>query len=128
MAPKRSNVFTKSCKQCDTPTGLIENLKVDSRTGAISFGARLTMGRLTAKNLDNVVSRDVYQFSGKLNKNSLRGTVHHTNALLPQHPGESAAVVLRRSHKNSDALLPTATFRQWEREVRRILEVRGPKW
>ncbi len=112
----------------DTPTGLIENLKFDSRSGAIAFVARLTLGRLTAKNLDNVESRDVYRFSGKLNKNSLRGTVHHTNALLPQHPGESATVVLRRSQKNTDALRSVATFREWEREVRRMLELRGPKW
>jgi hypothetical protein len=112
----------------DTPTGLIENFKTDSRTGAVSFAARLTMGRLTAKNIDNAMSRDVYRFSGKLGKHSLRGTVHHTNALLPQDPGESAAVLLRRSKKDWDASLPAATFREWQREVRAILERRGPKW
>lgn len=112
----------------DTPTGLIENLKFDSRTGAIAFVARLTLGRLTARGLDNVESRDVYRFTGKLNEDSLRGTVRHTNALLPQHPGESAALVLRRSRQHADALRSVATFREWEREVRRMLELRGPKW
>lgn len=112
----------------DTPTGLIENLKFDSRTGAIAFLARLTMGRLTAKDLDNVESRDVYRFTGKLSRTWLRGTVRHTNALLPQHPGVSAALVLRRSREHADALRSVATFREWEREVRRMLELRGPKW
>ena len=112
----------------DTPTGRIEDLKFDPRTGAIAFVARLTLGRLTAKGLDNVESRDLYRFTGKLNKNALRGTVRHTNALLPQQPGESAALVLRRSQTHADALRSVATFREWEREVRRMLELRGPKW
>jgi len=111
----------------DTPTGLIENFTADVRTGAVSFLARLTMGRLTAKNLDNVMSRDVYRFSGKLRRNSMRGTIAHTNALLPQDPGESYAVVLRRSKKETDTW-QAATFREWQREARAILERRGPKW
>ncbi len=111
----------------DTPTGLIENFTADVRTGAVSFLARLTMGRLTAKNLDSVMSRDVYRFSGKLRKNSLRGTIAHTNALLPQDPGESYAVVIRRSRKETDTW-QAATFREWQREAGAILERRGPKW
>lgn len=112
----------------DTPTGRIEDLKFDARTGAIAFFARLSMGRLFAKGLDNVESRDVYRFSGTLSKNALRGTVRHSNALLPQQPGESAAVVLRRSQQRAGALRSVATFREWEREVHRMLELRGPHW
>ena len=99
----------------DTPTGLIEHLKFDSGTGAIAFVARLTLGRLTAKGLDNVESRDVYRFTGKLDRNSLRGTLQHTNALLPQHPNESTAITLMRSQTRADALRAVATFREWER-------------
>src|SRR5579864_5407724 len=46
----------------DTPTGLLDDLKYDPRSGKLSFKAKLTMG-LDARNQP---SHDLFEFNGKL--------------------------------------------------------------
>src|ERR1700687_2901591 len=55
----------------DTPTGLLDDLKYDSRSGRLSFRAKLTMG-LDARQQP---SHDLFEFDGKLNTRAVSGVL-----------------------------------------------------
>lgn len=122
----------------DTPTGLIEKIKYDEKTGAISFAARLTMGAVPSSAISSssyVPSKDIYEFTGILKKNSLRGVVLHELTNFPTVKNTPAArfrpaekVVLKLSPENSKEMQYLLTYSQWELQARRILKHRGPKW
>lgn len=115
----------------DTPTGLIENLRYDEKTGAISFGARLTMGKISPIPEKDVwePAKDAYEFTGVLKNKSLRGAVLHE---LKNFPAAKSSipekVVLKLSHEESNGMQYLLTYSQWELEAKEILKRRGPKW
>jgi len=122
----------------DTPTGLIENIKYDEKTGAISFTARLTTGVVpssTTSSSSYVPSKDVYEFTGVLKKDSLRGVVLYELTNFPTvkktpavrlRPSEN--VVLKLSSENSKGMQYLSIYSQWELHAKEILKRRGPKW
>ena len=115
----------------DTPTGLIENLKYDEQTGAISFNSRLTMGKVAPDPVRDVYepAKDVYGFTGVLRKKSLRGTVLHELRNFPAaNPPIPENVVLKLSQEESSRLQYFETYSQWVLEMKEILKRRGPKW
>src|SRR6185295_3252998 len=62
----------------DTPTGLLERVRYDGKTGALSFRAKLTLGSFSNREYREVPSRDVFEVSGVLTQSALRGSVRHT--------------------------------------------------
>ncbi len=115
----------------DTPTGLIEQVQYEKSTGALAFQARLTMGEFVvgSRTVTTEPSKDLYQFTGILRNNALRGTVQHTfkNTSAISAP-PSQKVTLKFSRAESKALNPKMTYAQWMREAHDILKLRGPKW
>jgi hypothetical protein len=65
--------FASEGPQGDTPTGLIENVKFNPRTGAISFTAKLTIGVNILSGGRQEPSRDLFEFSGVLSATRLTG-------------------------------------------------------
>jgi len=109
----------------DTPTGLLEDVEYEPKTGRISFGARLSTGPHGGRRHRDVPSRDLYRFAGALEKNTLKGELTYLDILHPGAPFRSESVILARSKE------PPPTFETrsaWQEHVDLILNLRGPKW
>jgi hypothetical protein len=109
----------------ETPTGVIENVNYDEKTGAMSFEAKLTTGQHSCKEHSDVPSRDLFQFNGTLGKESLSGILRqldalHNNELL----GEERKVDMKRTNRT----LPDQTYKQWKEKTAQVLSSYGPKW
>src|SRR5689334_12968176 len=50
----------------DTPAGILENVTFDTRTGALSFRAKLSIGSDVQANGSQAPSWDLFEFTGKL--------------------------------------------------------------
>lgn len=110
----------------DTPAGLLEKVSFDSKTGHISFTARLTMGLHGCKVHSNVPSQDIFHFDGVLSKTSLSGTLKHADNLHKEQAPTEENIVLKKS---DDWVVTQYTSReQWETGIKDILRFRGPKW
>lgn len=112
----------------DTPTGLLEDVMFDSKTGKLSFRARLSMGTTVDKNNKETPSRDVYQFKGALKGQKLAGILEHTNALDPAAKGEKTNISLQKSKSESAEMSKAKSYDEWKTEADEILKFRGPKW
>jgi hypothetical protein len=110
----------------DTPAGMLEKVSFDSKTGHISFTARLTMGLHSCKVHSNVPSQDIFQFDGVLSKASLSGALKHADSLHKEQAPTEENIVLKES---DDGVVTHYTSReQWETGMQDILRFRGPKW
>jgi hypothetical protein len=114
----------------DTPIGLIENMKHDKTTGAISFSARLTMGSVSPIPGKNVwePSKDEYEFTGVFDNDLLRGVVLHKILNLPAAHPTSENVVLKSSPDDLSYMPNYPTYSQWDSSAKDRLKFRGPKW
>jgi hypothetical protein len=98
----------------DTPTGLLDDLKYDPRSGQLSFKAKLTMG-VDARQQP---SHDLFEFDGKLGAAAVSGILKRAAA--------SERINLRKLPP--DAALPQRTYDDWKRQTDEVLRRRGPKW
>jgi hypothetical protein len=111
--------------QGDTPTGMLENIKFNLRTGKLSFTARLTTG-MTYFDGRSEPSRDLFEFSGVLETTVLTGTLKRTDLSV-----SSDRVTPERVRLNAQpeaVLLSASSEIDWKRQIDEILKRRGPKW
>ena len=111
--------------QGDTPTGMLENIKFNLRTGKLSFTARLTTG-MTYFDGRSEPSRDLFEFSGVLETTVLTGTLKRTDLSVG-----SDRVTPERVRLNAQpeaVLLSASSEIDWKRQIDEILKRRGPKW
>ena len=99
----------------DTPTGLLDGLKYDPRSGKLSFKAKLTMG-VDARQQP---SHDLFGFNGTLRARAVSGVLKHEAA--------SERINLRKLQPDA-ALAQPPTYDEWKRQTGEILRRRGPKW
>jgi len=99
----------------DTPTGLLDDLKYDPRSGKLSFRAKLTMG-IDARQQP---THDLYQFEGNLSARAVSGVLKHGAA--------SERVTLGKLQPDA-ALAQPRSYDEWKRQTDEILRRRGPKW
>ncbi len=99
----------------DTPTGLLDDLKYDPRSGKLSFKAKLTMG-VDARQQP---SHDLFEFDGTLSARAVSGVVKHGAA--------SERINLRKLQPDA-ALAQPRTYDEWKLQTDEILRRRGPKW
>jgi hypothetical protein len=99
----------------DTPTGLLDDLKYDARSGKLSFKAKLTMG-LDARNQP---SHDLFEFDGKMSARAVAGVL--------KRGGAPERINLRKV-QTDPAFDQPATYDAWKRQTDEILKRRGPKW
>ena len=112
----------------DTPTGLLEDVVFDSRTGKLTFGARLSTGSTFNNNNEQVPTRDIYGFHGTLRGQKLTGVLEHTDALDPSATGTKTNISLTRSKKESESMVGAKSYDEWRKAADEILKLRGPKW
>jgi hypothetical protein len=113
----------------DPPTGMLEDVQFDPRTGQFSFSARLSTA-FTRDGEKWVPTRDGFTFKGVLGRNEVSGTLRQYDLLLPQSTPLSKKIKLRRSRVATHDMLPPpesyAAWKQWAEES--ILRRLGPKW
>ena len=114
--------------QGDAPTGLLEDITFDPRTGQLSFAARLSTGLVYGHGYQGVPSRDIFQFRGTLHRNRITGALKTANALFPSDPAVQQRVSLQRSADMSQLMEVVQTSAEWQRWAEEVLRRRGPKW
>lgn len=112
----------------DTPTGLLEDVVFDAKTGKISFRARLSTGSTLNKNKEQIPTRDLYRFKGALKGRKLTGILEYTDALTPSATAMKTNVSLRRSKSESELMMEAKSYDEWKKEADEMLQLRGPKW
>ena len=125
--------------QGDTPTGILENVRFNSHTGALSFTAKLSTmsGQMILPGghvVDIPPSHDLFQFSGTLKATILAGTLKHSvlsQTTPPGTPGyipETRERVQLKIDPGTTSLFSTSSYAAWKREVDPVLKRLGPKW
>src|ERR1017187_2873039 len=66
--------FVSEGLEGDSPAGMLDNVRFDSRTGALSFAAKLTAGVALLPGGRQEPSRDLFEFTGTLKATVLTGT------------------------------------------------------
>jgi hypothetical protein len=112
----------------DTPTGLLEDAALDSKTGRLTFRARLSMGMTFDKNNKEVPTRDVFQFEGVLKNRHLIGTLTHTDDSTGPATNSKKKISLVLSKSETAAMNPAQSYDEWKKAADEILALRGPKW
>ncbi|HJQ31493.1 MAG TPA: hypothetical protein VJ866_04925 [Pyrinomonadaceae bacterium] len=112
----------------DTPTGLLEDVAFDSKTGKLSFRARLSTGSTFNKQNEQVPTRDLYRFDGALRGQTLTGVFQHSDAANETAAATKKRVTLRRSKSESASMIQATSYDDWKNQTDEILKLRGPKW
>jgi hypothetical protein len=124
--------------QGDTPTGALENVKYDPRTGSLSFAAKLSMGVNVLPGGKQEPSRDLFEFTGTLNfgvihvaavtfvDGTLTGELKHSDPRAPSRKGSPQHIELK--YRKEADVLPATSYAEWKRQADEILKRRGPKW
>src|SRR5258708_27320323 len=122
----------------DTPTGMLENVKFNPRTGALAFTAKLTTGVTLLPGGGQEPSRDLFDFSGTLKVGEIRlGAVSFVDGVVagtlqrsdPRQPSRSISperVELKIQRRA--VWLAATSYAEWKRQIDEILKRRGPKW
>ncbi|MEO7653899.1 MAG: hypothetical protein ABIZ80_25865 [Bryobacteraceae bacterium] len=112
--------------QGDTPTGLLENVHFDLRSGKVSFTANLTTDMAVMENGRQEPTRDYFEFQGILRKDSLSGVLKRSDHLRHGTTPISKQLVLKK--QTASGMTEPSSYAEWKKETDEILEYRGPKW
>ena len=112
----------------DPPTGLLEDVQFDPKTGKMSFRAKLTLGLWSDRDHRNLPSQDVYEFEGVLTAKKLKGNLLTSNELCDDKCPRREQIELRRSKDSSFLMDDYQSYSEWKSYADRILNFRGPKW
>jgi len=113
--------------QGDTPVGRLEGVRFDPASGRISFRAKLSVGRhYCLQHKTGVPSRDLFEFSGRLDRKALAGTLVHSDSRHPEHAAKIELITLRKIERASQ--LEAADYAEWKTRTDAILKRRGPQW
>ncbi|HKC11901.1 MAG TPA: hypothetical protein VKI41_07690 [Vicinamibacteria bacterium] len=113
----------------DTPIGGLQDLKYDSKTGHLSFSAKLTTGVVSFKGSSGFEpSRDLFAFDGNLKGNTVTGVITYTLQNNPHSTSTHTNVVLGISKTEADVMHGSTTHGEWLRKWQPILQRLGPQW
>jgi hypothetical protein len=112
----------------DTPVGEIVDVQYNSKSGALSFKAKLTTGEHYCKLHSGVPSQDLFKFKGTLKADSLEGELIHIEVLDDNRVNSQENVVLKKLNVKQEGNYPSETYREWQKKSKEILGFRGPKW
>jgi hypothetical protein len=122
-------LFLAACGQVgDTPTGILEDVKFDPKTGRFAFRARLTLGIVYNQKHDGTPSRDVFHFNGVMQRSKIEGTLEISNALLASQSPQREKITLNRSEEQTSSMEVFTNYAEWKKSADEILKLRGPKW
>jgi hypothetical protein len=108
----------------DTPTGYLDHLVWDAKTGKLTFDAKLSIG----SDGYGKYSKDFYQFSGKLTAKLLRGKLTHQDMGATPPTAEAETVTLKLDKADTRTMTTYPTHDAWLAFYADIMSMRGPKW
>jgi hypothetical protein len=117
--------FVAEGLQPDMPAGMIENVRFDSSTGALSFTAKLSTGVAILPGGRQEPTRDLFEFSGTLKATALTGTIQRSDQRQPGRAGSRERVQLKIQPQ---ATFTAGSYADWKGLADEILKYRGPKW
>lgn len=112
----------------DTPTGILEDVSFDPKTGRLAFRARLTLGITYDRQRNGTPSRDVFHFNGSMQRSKIEGTLEISNALLADQLPSRENITLKRTEEQTSSMETFANYEEWRKRADEILRLRGPKW
>ncbi len=112
----------------DAPIGLLEDVEFDSKTGKLSFKAKLSVGSMYNKNEGWVPSRDIYKFEGVLTEKELKGKLFITEEICGAKCNKTEKVKLKYSKEWSSLINEYPSYAEWKANYEVTLKRRGPKW
>jgi len=115
--------------QGDTPTGLLDKVLFNPKTGQLSFQAKLTMGSLYGGPDKEIPTKDLYEFQGTLTSDFLKGHLKHSELAGPKPQVKEEDILLKKSIENSEmdfmgGLKTVKDFQNWTE----VIKNRMPKW
>jgi hypothetical protein len=111
----------------DSPaTGILTNVKFNSRTGSLSFTAKLSIGVSLLPGGGQEPSHDLFEFSGTMKSATVTGSLRQSDPREPSRPGSQELISLGIQH--GDGMLPALSYGEWKLQSDKLLKVRGPKW
>jgi len=120
-------IFVSAGLEGDAPAGALENVRFDSRTGALSFTAKLSTGVVILPGGRQEPTRDLFEFSGTLTATALTGTIQRSDQLRPGRAVSRERVQLK-IQPQAAAVFTAASYAEWKGRADEILKHRGPKW
>jgi hypothetical protein len=112
--------------EADPPTGLLEDVKFNSKTKQLSFKTRVSTAFVLDANNRSVPSRDSIEFKGTLGRHTIAGTLKLTSATSQMISNKR--IRLLRSEMSSEYMIAPKTYGEWRKWANGILERLGPKW
>jgi hypothetical protein len=113
----------------DAPIGQLQDIRYDSKTGQLSFSAKLTMGVVSFQRSNGLEpSRDLVAFHGNLTARAVTGMMTYTVQDNPHFTPTNTRVVLNTSTTDAEFMHGSATYGDWLRKWQPVLRRRGPKW
>lgn len=98
----------------DPPTGILENVRFDSKTGKLCFLAKLP-------------EQHIYEFEGILTSKELSGKIKITNELCSDKCPKTQKITLHLSKDMTLTMEEYQSYSEWKAVAEKILELRGPK-
>lgn len=98
----------------ETPSGPIDNAKIDLSTRTITFAAKLSTGFEFTRDSgpQGRPARDVFEFHGKISRTTLEGRLIHKSGYDPTSDIRSEHVLLRRIKIDT----PSVNYADWAKE------------
>lgn len=89
-------LFAAEGRNEDMPVGMLENVRFDPRTGALSFTVKLAIvSAVDLPDFRQQASLDLFEFSGTLKATTLSGTLKQSDPRQPLRPGSRERVQLK---------------------------------
>jgi len=110
----------------DTPTGYIDHVVWDAKTGKLTFDAKLSIGSHgDGKDGKPIYSKDFYQFDGTLTAKLLSGKMIHTDMYYTPPQPETEAVKLKLDKADTKVMTKYSTREEW---LAFYDDIARPKW
>ncbi len=113
-------------QNADVPRGVLQNVKLNPKSGSLYFEAKLTTGLHNCDTHKNVPSQDLFIFNGILRKNTLKGRLTQKDALHDTEIYSNAKVSLK--HEIQPHYDSYESMEDWQKFIDAQLKQFGPQW
>lgn len=119
-------LYNADGQDTDVPRGVLQNVKLNPKSGNLYFEAKLTTGLHNCDTHKNVPSQDLFIFSGILRRNTLKGRLTQKDALHDTEIYSNAKVSLK--HEIQPHFDSYDSLEDWQKYVDAELKQFGPQW